>query len=476
MFNILFYIFAKKHNSTARPSTATLTTACELKAETSVINPTIIINGVQNPSVFNYAYIAEFSRYYFVQSWTYIQGRWYADLQVDVLGTYKAEIAASSQYVLRSASASDGTIEDTLYPMINAIDIQQSTVTTSRPLTSEITSGYYIVGIIAKNGSIGCVNYYIFTQSQFDTLKDALFNDISWTSVSDVSSDLLKTMFNPYDYIVSCKWVPITTLSTLVSTTDVTSIQLGWWTFTCNGKKLTGSSYSYVGWGFSIAKTNFGSHPQSGRGVYLNGGRYSEYNMNLAPYGCIHLPAESVLYGITCNEWIDIITGECILKVFAGSGGDATVAPLVCIESTMLVDIQLAQVRSDGGYMGLGIDAAASGINAIIDKFADSVVMSTLSGITSAVREQNTTVKIGGSNGGFARLAQFANFNAVITSIFHKVSDDDNSHLGRPLCKTRTISTLSGYTLCADAEIAITGTEEENRKIIQFLNNGFYYE
>ena len=103
-------------------------------------------------------------------------------------------------------------------------------------------------------------------------------------------------------------------------------------------------------------------------------------------------------------------------------------------------------------------------------------IQSATSGVASAIREQNTIVKVGGANGGFARLAQFANFKAVITSIFHRVANEDNSHLGRPLCATRTINTLSGYLICADPEIAITGTESEAAEIIRFLSTGMFYE
>ncbi len=59
---------------------------------------------------------------------------------------------------------------------------------------------------------------------------------------------------------------------------------------------------------------------------------------------------------------------------------------------------------------------------------------------------------------------------------FHNAVDDDNTHRGRPLCQVKTISTLSGYILVADADIAVPGTAEENEKIKGYMNGGFYYE
>lgn len=44
--NVQLFTFAKKRNSTARPSSASVTFACELKEGCSIVNPTIgISNG-----------------------------------------------------------------------------------------------------------------------------------------------------------------------------------------------------------------------------------------------------------------------------------------------------------------------------------------------------------------------------------------------------------------------------------------------
>ena len=63
-----------------------------LRGETNVINPEILIEHA-NPTGYNYAYIPEFNRYYFINEFTAVRnGLWRVRLAVDVLETYKTQI------------------------------------------------------------------------------------------------------------------------------------------------------------------------------------------------------------------------------------------------------------------------------------------------------------------------------------------------------------------------------------------------
>lgn len=60
-----------------------------LKQETSIINPTVIIEAV-NLSGYNYMYIQEFGRYYFITDITSVRnGLWRVSGKVDVLMSFK---------------------------------------------------------------------------------------------------------------------------------------------------------------------------------------------------------------------------------------------------------------------------------------------------------------------------------------------------------------------------------------------------
>lgn len=475
-----FFTFAKKVNSTAVPSQGTETSVLvELKDPCDLRALQLKIGGsISNPTIYNYCYAPTFNRFYFIQNWTWDNGYWIAGCKVDTLASYRTTILASSQYILRSALVSDGFIRDTIYPATAKYDISMADVDGSRPLTAQVDTGYYIVGIIARNGSLGTTNYYIFTPAAFDNLKNALFTDITWAGISSTAmdNDLLKCFMNPYDYIVSCKWCAITSLLSLIANTAVSSVYLGWWTFPISGGvyRIDTNAYPFIAWAFNIPALSFGSHPQTSRGAYLNQEPYAEYNIALAPYGFIKIPSVGAIYGVEINECIDIINGTSYLTVYAKLDND--IAPIVTYETDFLVDIQLAQVRSGGDWKSTLIDAGAGLAGNVFDVMGDGPLKNALTGITSAVREQNTNIKVGSPNGSLVQFGRFANFQAHIMSIFYLIADEDNTHLGRPYCKEHALSTLSGYTLCASADIAINGTDEEAAEINRFLNSGFFIE
>ena len=63
-----------------------------LKDETSIINPVVLME-LSNPSNYNYAYIPEFNRYYFINDIVSVKnGLWRISLTVDVLESFKDSI------------------------------------------------------------------------------------------------------------------------------------------------------------------------------------------------------------------------------------------------------------------------------------------------------------------------------------------------------------------------------------------------
>ena len=74
-----------------------------LKDNTNNITPTIIISRAVTID-FNYIYITDFDRYYFVTSSTYSQQKYIVNLSVDVLRTYKTDIYNLNVIANRSSS------------------------------------------------------------------------------------------------------------------------------------------------------------------------------------------------------------------------------------------------------------------------------------------------------------------------------------------------------------------------------------
>lgn len=524
--NVYFFKFSKKHNSTARPPVNTeYATLAELKDETTIHTLQMYImpfekNGVTvQPYGFNYCYVPEFSRYYFIEDWQWEFGRWLCTCKVDVLASFSDTILLSSQYVSRSSYDStgeyavfDGRIVDTIYPikthtdvytdMIPTVSYNQGSPIYLRPLTSHPNKGYYVVGIIAQGGengstitgTLGVVNYYLFTQAAFKKFKRALFSTVSWTGISDatMNNDVLKAFFNPIDYIASCKWSPISELSRY-GVAMVNAIAFGWWVFTVTpetGETDTGvymfndTSLLMCAFSWAVDPMYISKHPQSNRGYYLLYEPYSTYELAIAPYGVVKMPSIIAEAGFSVREYVDFVTGKSTMYIFIGQdhGEEQAFVPFAKAEAQLLVDVQIAQVRSTGGVAGKLVNSGVGLVNSWLEKLPDGFIKNATTGIAGAFMDQTASVTAFGENeGGFAALNMFGGMDIYMASCdlnakFAIIADEDIDHFGRPLCQQRVLGTLSGFTQCANAEISIQGSDVETKEIETYLNNGFYIE
>lgn len=86
------YINSSENNRVSKVLSNKFEMSGTLRGETNVVNPEILIEHA-NPTGYNYAYIPEFNRYYFINEFTAVRnGLWRVRLAVDVLETYKAQI------------------------------------------------------------------------------------------------------------------------------------------------------------------------------------------------------------------------------------------------------------------------------------------------------------------------------------------------------------------------------------------------
>lgn len=86
------YINSSENNRVSKVLSDKFEMTGTLRGETNVVNPEILIEHA-NPTGYNYAYIPEFNRYYFINEFTSVRnGLWRVRLAVDVLETYKTQI------------------------------------------------------------------------------------------------------------------------------------------------------------------------------------------------------------------------------------------------------------------------------------------------------------------------------------------------------------------------------------------------
>ena len=436
-----------------------------------MVNPTIILNETQNPSAWNYAYIPDFNRYYYVQEWTYNRGLWESSLRCDVLATWKTNIGSSSQYIVRSSAQSNGEIQDNKYPTYN-ITTDNFTIPALFDNYS-MSGGGYVVGIANGDSSgVGAVGYYYFTNSQMRNFLNNLMSSADWTNIEEEAQNTLKAAFNPIQYIVSAMWVPSTPdLGNVLS-----SIDLGWWSIDGACSRVSNPVY------MKTVTVSIPKHPQAAaRGNYLNGSPYTRYEFNIPPFGTIPVDATILrnVDSVILDLVLDTITGAGILTFNAVHGSETAVAKVV--RAQVGVPIQMAQVlRDDFSALGVALSSgntlSLNTLGGMLSGGPYGAVAGAIGGVISAIGDVIDSampqLQTTGSNGSFA---EYQTFNQLVCYFFNVV-DDDNSNLGRPLCAIRTISTIPGYIMTYGADVQTNGTESENAEIESYMNGGFFYE
>lgn len=468
MLSVTLYEFKKRENSTKRPnSSATQRTHnAVLKTPTSLLRPEISFDfGLKgNPSFYNYAYISDLgNRYYFIRDWTVSEGHiWTAHMEVDVLASWKASIGASTQYVTRSSFSSDGSIVDGLYPAKGDVTLRAES-TSIWPTVTAISGGSYVVGIVNNSAdAIGAVAYYVFSEAKFRAFMAYLMGDVSWTGqITEISADLLKVLFNPMQYITSVMWYP----DNAPAGEKVSSIPFGWWNVQVSAAKLKTSGVLP-----SAANITIPKHPQSAtRGKYLNASPFSQYTFDSRVWGIIPIDTTSIINeeALSMSYTVDYTTGIADMYLKAGLSDYA----IAVRRGQYGVPVQIAQIGQN--YLNMALTSVNGAANVAKNLFNPvGAITAGANMIGDMVNASMPEFATSGSNG------TVANFTSAPTlyAKFLPVVSDDNDDRGRPYCKKVRLSTLPGYQVIADPDMAIAGTSEENREIKNYLAGGYFYE
>lgn len=483
--NINFYKFSKKINSTKQPSSSTTYTQldCKLKEPSSVIRPTLQVSGLTNPFKFNYCYIPTFTRYYFIKNWAYVSGLWECELNIDVLASYKTDIGNSSLYVLRSASDFNGHIKDDAYPpTYDTVEINNyasddtvydSTLGThvSNYFSKDYTSGYFVLGVVG--GDVNGVTYYGIQASNFASLINDLVSYVP-EDIEDVGSALAKQITNPLQHITSCFWYP----SSPGGFETTRTIKFGYYGISVDNVSILGSGASQGPIIHRFSKSySITDHPQvdksSSKYYYLNTTPYTFRKLIFNPFGAIPIDTSKITFGAPSTsiqvEWyVDFTTGIADLYVNSEAIelGSATAQFGVPIKVSQIMENFITSLGS-AAKTGIAIGAA----NAYLPGVA---LVTGVMGVSSAIAEgYQTSVNTIGSNGTFL---PFKSKRPFISSLFYKITNVDNTNLGRPLCETKTLNTLSGFTVCRSGNLSIQCYDQELQMIKDYLEGGFYYE
>lgn len=464
----IFYQFAKRTNSTKRPSGGQ-EFGIDLKAPCNIIDPEIKIATQSDPTGFNYCYLPTFSRYYWVKNWTYSDGLWKASLTVDTLASYRDQIGYSTEYVVRSSAKYNGTISDGLYPA--TAEVRSVTSAFQGGFSETISGGFFVIGFIAKAAnSIGAITYVVMTPGNAKKLSAKLLTDVSYLSIdnAEISDSLTKVLFNPYQYIVSCNYFPFDVAKLTAHLPLVSKVDVGWWSVDVPCWILGADNNNLT----KSVSVGIPKHPQAAsRGGYCNASPYTDYTIFLQPFGVIPLDA-SKLWGATTlsiQYVVDLFTGDSILRILTNTN------QLVYETTAKLgVSIQLSNIAFDipsgsGGLLQTGIAAAFGGLQAA---FSGGSISDVGNGILNAAQATNADVASKGATG--STIA----FDTVpyIVARFKILVDDNNEHHGRPLCQKVQLFSIPGFIMVDDPDIALPATAAEIDSVKSYMKNGFFLE
>ena len=489
--------FNKRENSTLKPSTAQIsggsTLDCLLMDNTSLMNPTFKLNVGGNPVGFNYCYVPSFERYFFINDWTYETGFWYASCTCDVLASWKTEIGAGTHYILRSASAYDGSISDDMYPAKMSGIEEISTPVQGNPF-SWLSDHSYILGIVGEAPSndyqVGSLVYYHMDETALRYFVGWLMDNIDdWSGLDgEYSQGVMKALINPMQYIKSCIVMPVAA-PPADSIHRPTSIRFGYYTCSMSGVGRIAMLLASSPMAYETDLITVPKHPSaSTRGSYLNCQPFSEYTFHFGPFG--NIPLDPMVLNrndeIFMSLAYDLTSGicRCVLK-----GNDETDDILFNGSASVGVSINISQVFVDGLAMQQATtDSVFSMANSFVSGVAGVAmgsVMSGIGGLVGIAQAATTGIQdatrlsfpiVSGLSDGGSFLPYHDTWNIYLLFKYYQIVDENLTELGRPLCSPRQINTLSGYILCSGADAIIPGTHDEAQKVNNYLNSGFFYE
>lgn len=477
----LYMGFSKALNSTKVPTESDFHATIDInfKDGASVINPTIQLqvsaDSIQ-PFIYDYCYLTAFQRYYFITDWVIEQGVWTGYLDVDVLGSYAAQINSTTQFISRSDSLvnpflADGVLPTSVRPFTHTQNISQV-------FTANITSGYFVLGVSSNQSnhavSGGTINYYICGANAMIGIMDQIFTSnmyYSGIAPEEISQQLFNALINPNQYLISCKWFPFAALPANVTTAQI--FKIGFYQF---GVSSGAQPNNYIGIMNSDsvvvheASIPLMQNPYMSQGVddYLNYMPFTMRKLHVPPFGDIVLdnPAMGKCTALGIRIITDMISGAGELEL-TGSDGTATIF-LGRYSGQVGVEIATAFSTNNNTLESYAIGGSLIDVGSMLN-------IGQLSDVGSMILGSGYATSTLGSTGSFAAYYDAPN----LTTNFMQPSALGTlklRHLGYPYESMNAVNASDGYTKCRNVYLPFKCLSTEKQRIINYMESGFINE
>lgn len=498
-----FFTRGKKRNSTSHPNGIIGGTLYDvvLKNPTTITAPTLVMRFPSTATApnYNYCYIPALGeRYYYVREWRSMGVNWECDLSVDVLATYADIITGTSQTVIRATSYINKDIDN---PAVITGLPETTTTTLNTNFTTDVDNGTFVLALANDDpASFGSASLYLMRREWLGAMLQKMLGTIDWAwgqqTVGSISEELLECLFNPMQYVLSCRYYPIPGGFWGVTEATATTIKFGHWALD-GVPNVPMPKDAYVKNGL-LTTFNAPQHPSSAEyGNWLNYPPYFTSSAYIPPFGTLAIPGWAAGQQIYCNIMVDTISGMAHLQPYIG---DTFLQPL---NAQLGVDVPVTQLEVDyvtafGREMGaellpgsgsyVSMIPGASNIGQKIIDYFDSTSGSNVGALLSGVL--NTRAGAYGinaqkdmDNGAQGSLCGVFS-PSYVTTKWLPVTGDIISKTGGPCYKTDVLDTFkttdSIYTpwvQCADPHIVIdTATSDEVSAVEAYLASGVYLE
>lgn len=471
----------KRINSTKIPNMSDTIENVRLKENCTIENP------VLEMSTFNASYdvakIAAFGRYYFVSNVECVTNnlfRYY--LTSDPLASFKHSILSNTLNIERSQSHGVKTLID---PYATHTAMTPQVYQRSFEWGGGVSiSGMYVLQTAGSGttSSIGeSVNTYIMSGTALRNLINKLFTASTYDDGGSVTvSGEVKTYFNPFQYIISCRWFPITDIGG-----TATTIKFGWWDSGISAAALTDFTHSFNA---TIIM------PSAIDWTYTSGD-YAKYSLAVPGFGVIDVDPTFCGNNISCQVFVDLMTGKAKCELIMLDGTDS-LSVIASASGYWSVDVLLTQLSTDATNVASNIIQGASNF-AYGSGFSETVsnaVNAGSNGLSSSIGVLESIPFVGSSfkkarenimqpqlsqTGAIGNMTEFRfnNYPRLFVKHYDVLEPNMNATNGLPCHRNLLLSELSGYTICNNASIEVPGaTNKEKLAIKNMLEGGFWIE
>lgn len=479
-----FAIMTKRENSTKLPTQLSANVSIRLKDGCSILRPSIEVSWPDGgtPTANNYCFInSPFRRYYWVDNWTYERGMWVADMHCDVLATYRTYIGLSSKYVLRSASDKNLDAIDSLYPATT--EYTQGSQTISNGLVRFGDGGSYVMACvndqtISYTATQPPLLFQVSAKGVQDVMHNVIdsfegaANDLNTAAGADFKDAITMILKAPArifsditQFVKSVMWFPCSFTGT------ASPVYVGKYSVDAQGSQITDPI-----WSNSMIDVNLANFVPAGAEKWKYSEPYASYYLNCPPFGIIPIPSEDIINGYTLrlSLSIDALSGLGRLIVKIRKGSDPVTTRDIC-DRTAQVGISFPFGGSTPDYAsGIAGAGAMGAAVAMMEAGTGGAGMVMAGAIGTAAKGLGYQ---GFSGGGFSGGALGIEPTWSLNWRYFVPVDQDPAEQGSPLCKVKTLNTLSGYIKTADGEVeAVGATSQELAQISAYLTGGFFYE